>query len=57
MNYKYKWVHEYNIKKFKNKIIPLKAIPFICNHMPVIHKGKYKGCMGIKGLVLCIIKK
>ena len=57
MNYEYKWVHAYNIKNFKNKIIPLKAIPFMCNHMPVVHKGKYKGCIGIVGLILCIVKK
>jgi hypothetical protein len=57
MNYEYKWVHPYNIKNYKKKLIPLKAIPFMCNHMPVINKGKYKGCIGIEGLVLCIVKK
>ena len=57
MNYEYKWIATNFIEKNKKKIIPLKAIPFMCNHMPIIHKGKYKGYIGIVGLVLCIVEK
>ena len=57
MNYEYKWVNPFNIKNYKKKLIPLKAIPFMCNHMPIINKGKHKGCIGIEGLVLCIVEK
>jgi hypothetical protein len=55
MTYKYKWVYTRCIKKIKNKLIPLKGDKFLFNHIPVIEKGKYKGYMGIPGLVLCMV--
>ena len=59
MKYEYKWVHPHNIKKFKKKLIPLKANKFIFgDYTPIIRKGKYKGYMGIEeGLILCLYKK
>jgi hypothetical protein len=58
MKYEYKFVHPYNIKNYKKKLIPLKANTFLFgNHMPIICKGKYKDHMGIEGLVLCLYKK
>ncbi len=57
MKYEYKWINTDYIKKYKKRIIPLKAIPFMCNHMPIIQRGRYKGCIGIDGLVLSILKK
>ena len=58
MKYEYKWVHPHNIKKFKKKLIPLKANKFIFgDYTHIIRKGKYKDHMGIEGLVLCLYKK
>lgn len=57
MNYEYKWI-PINFKiKNKKKIIPVKAYTFLFSDVPTIKKGKYKGCLGTAGLVLCIVKK
>jgi hypothetical protein len=56
MNYEYKWVHMHYIKN-KKKIIPLKSHTFLFSDIPKIKKGKYKGCLGAAGLVLCLVKK
>jgi hypothetical protein len=55
MKYKYRWVKIPLIKFIKEKIIPLKANKVLFNHIPVIKKGKYKGYMGIEGMVLCMV--
>ena len=57
MKYKYKWVRIPFQKYIKNKIIPLKADKFLFKDIPTIHKGKFKGYMGIPGLVLCLVKQ
>ena len=53
----YKWVVISTIKKYKKNITPLKASTFLFNDLPVIKRGKYKGYIGINGLVLCLFKK
>ena len=53
----YKWVNISFIKKYKKNIIPLKAKTFLFNDLPVIKRGKYKGYIGINGLILCLFKQ
>jgi hypothetical protein len=55
MTYKYKWIRTPFLKKFKNKVIPLKADKTLFTYVPVIEKGKYKGYMGVQGMVLCMV--
>lgn len=55
MKYKYKWIPTPFLKKLKNKVIPLKADKILFTDVPVIEKGKYKGYMGIQGMVLCMV--
>ena len=57
MKYEYKWFYTHFIKKYKKRIILLKALPFRCNDLPIIQRGKYKGYIGIDNLVLGILKK
>lgn len=57
MKYKYKWVRLPFEKYLKDKVIPLKANRVLFKHLPTIEKGKYKGYMGIAGLVLCLVKQ
>jgi hypothetical protein len=57
MNYEYQWVISNFIEKNKKKIIPVKANTFLFSDVPTIKKGKYKGCLGTAGLVLCMVKK
>lgn len=57
MKYKYKWVYLPVIDKLKEKIIPLKGDKFLFKDMPIIPKGKYKGCMGTMDLILCMVVK
>ncbi len=53
----YKWINISFIKKYKKNITLLKANTFLFNDLPVIQRGKYKGYIGISGLVLCLFKK
>lgn len=57
MKYKYRWVRLPFEKYLKDKIIPLKANKILFKDMPTIDKGKYKGYMGVVGLVLCLVKQ
>lgn len=57
MNYEYQWVISNFIEKNKKKITPVKASTFLFSDVPTIKKGKYKGCLGTAGLVLCMVKK
>ena len=56
MKYKYKWVITNYVNKLKKNIIPLKPDKLLFNKdIPIIKKGKYKGHMGIGGMVLCMV--
>jgi len=57
MKYNYKWVYEGYIKYIKKQIIPLKGDTFLFKDMPIIDKGKYKGCIGVGRLILCMVSK
>lgn len=57
MKYNYRWVHQFYLKKIKKKAIPLKGDKFLFSSLPIIDKGKYKGCVGVAGLILCMVSK
>lgn len=57
MKYNYRWVHQFYLKKIKKKAIPLKGDKFLFSSLPILDKGKYKGCVGVAGLILCMVSK
>ena len=57
MKYNYRWVYQFYLKKIKKKAIPLKGDKFLFSSLPIINKGKYKGCVGVAGLILCMVSK
>jgi len=58
MKYKYKWVRVPFQKHLKDKVIPLKANKVLFTEIPpIIDKGKFKGYIGIAGLVLCLVRQ
>ena len=57
MKYNYKWVYEGYIKYIKKQTIPLKGDTFLFKDMPIIDRGKYKGYIGVAGLILCMVAK